>query len=43
MEIFLVAATSTLIIVFIIDTLRKRSAHLCQQAEVAKRRPTIRK
>jgi len=43
MEIFLIAATSLLIAVFITDTLRKRSAYLCQQVEVAKQQPTIRK
>jgi hypothetical protein len=43
MEIFLIVATSMLIAVFITDTVCKRSAYLCQQVEVAKRQPTIRK
>ena len=38
MEMFLLATVTALLTVIIIDTERKRRAHLCQQVEVTKRR-----
>ncbi|WKZ44477.1 MAG: hypothetical protein QY302_01640 [Anaerolineales bacterium] len=39
MDIFLIGTFTILIVVFIVDTSRKRSAYLCQQVKVAAQKP----
>ncbi len=39
MDIFLIGTFTILIVVFIVDTSRKRNTYLCQQVKVAAQKP----